>query len=888
VRREREAVLAGQRRVAALVAGGAASDDVFAAIAREVATVTGLPLVGLWRYEPDRTAVVLGASGERPHPFQAGTRWPLDGPTICAQVLDTGRPARIDDFADLPGTIAAAARATGIRACAGAPIVVDGDVWGVMSADATDSEPLPDHIEDRLAEFTELVAAAILNAASRAELAHLADEQAALRRVATLVARGVPSSELFSAVTEEAGALLDADLAAMGRHESDDTVSVVATWAAAGDHPPVDAHLPLHEDDLVSRILRTGRPARMDGDGAPAHHAVVRARLGIRSSVAGPIVVEGRVWGGFVVHSRQTDPLPADTESRLENFTDLVATAIANSEARAQAERLVDEQAALRRVATLVAQGVPPPELFAAVAREVGLLLGVEWTHMARYEPDGTSIGVAGWSPAGDAIPVGTRVGLEGGSVGGLVLRTGRPARMHDYEHASGQAGALGRERGLRSSVGAPIVVDQRLWGMLMVASKSERPLPGDTESRMTAFTELVATAISNTEARMQVTRLADEQASLRRVATLVARGAPPAEVFAAVTEEVGALLGTGLAGMARYDGAGTVTVVATWAADGDAGGAHPLVAGPWPLEGGDLASTIARTGRPVRIDDYHGVPGRIAAFVRDELGVRSSLGSPIIVEGRLWGALFVHSKPTDRALAPDAESRLTGFTELVATAIANAEAHAALASSRARIVAAADESRRRIERDLHDGTQQRLVSLMLELRLSEGAEPSDVRELKAQLARTAQGLGAVLEELREISRGIHPAILSSGGLAPSIRTLARRSAIPVELDLHSKRRLPEQVEVAAYYLVSEALANAAKHAHATVVKVELDAHDSTLRVAIRDDGVGGADPEHGSGLVGLSDRIEALGGTLEVTSPPGDGTTVLVEVPVEGEARSP
>jgi GAF domain-containing protein len=585
--REREAILVGQQRVAALVAGGAASADVFAAIAREVATVTGLSLVGLWRYEPGRTAVVLGASSKHPHPFQAGTRWPLDGPAICARVLDTGRPARIDDFAGLPGTIAAAARETGIRACAGAPIIVDREVWGVMSADSTDSEPLPDHLEDRLAEFTELVAAAISNAASRAQLAHLADEQAALRRVATLVARGVPSSELLAAVTQEAGALLGADLAALGRHETDNTLTIVATWAAAGEHPPVEPHPSLQEGDLAGRILRTGRPARMDAqEGIPAHHAVVRARLGIRSSVAGPIVVEGRVWGGLVVHSKQTEPLPADTESRLENFTDLVATAIANSEARAQAERLADEQAALRRVATLVAQGVPPPELFAAVAREVGLLLRVEWTHLARYEPDGTSIGVGGWSPAGDAIPVGTRVNLDGESVGGLVLRTGRPARMRDYEHASGQAAALGRERGLRSSVGAPIVVDQRLWGVLMVASKTDRPLADDTESRIAAFAELVATAISNTEARMQVRRLADEQAALRRVATLVARGAPPAEVFAAVAEEVGTLLGTGLAGMARYDSADTVTVVATWAADGDAGGAHPLVAGPWPLEG--------------------------------------------------------------------------------------------------------------------------------------------------------------------------------------------------------------------------------------------------------------------------------------------------------------
>jgi signal transduction histidine kinase len=222
-----------------------------------------------------------------------------------------------------------------------------------------------------------------------------------------------------------------------------------------------------------------------------------------------------------------------------------------------------------------------------------------------------------------------------------------------------------------------------------------------------------------------------------------------------------------------------------------------------------------------------------------------------------------------------------------VATAIANAESRADLAASRARMVAAADETRRRIERDLHDGTQQQLVSLMLELRATEATERSGVGELRAQLARTERGLAGVLDELREISRGIHPAILSKGGLERALRALARRSAVPVELDLHAERRPAEHVEIAAYYAVSEALTNAAKHAHASVVHVELDTHDAILQLAIRDDGIGGADPEQGSGLVGLSDRIEALGGTLEVTSPAGNGTTVLIEVPVEGQTSA-
>jgi signal transduction histidine kinase len=198
--------------------------------------------------------------------------------------------------------------------------------------------------------------------------------------------------------------------------------------------------------------------------------------------------------------------------------------------------------------------------------------------------------------------------------------------------------------------------------------------------------------------------------------------------------------------------------------------------------------------------------------------------------------------------------------------------------------VAAADDARRRIERDLHDGIQQRLVSLGLELRLAQAMVPPQFGEVEGMLERVGSGLASVFGELREISRGIHPAILSEGGLQPALSALCRRSALPVELDLHAEGRLPERVEVAAYYVVSEALTNAVKHAHASVVKVELDTPDAMMRLAIRDDGIGGADPGQGSGLVGLSDRIEALGGTLEVTSPT-NGTTLLVEVPLEDQS---
>jgi signal transduction histidine kinase len=555
-----------------------------------------------------------------------------------------------------------------------------------------------------------------------------------------------------------------------------------------------------------------------------------------------------------------------------------------------EARVLAEEQAALRRVATLVARGVPPTEIFAAVAEEIGRLITIDGTRILRYEADGTATVIAGWSESVEVPPeleVGARLALEGESVSALVFRTGRPARIDNYADAAGPLSQALQGSGVWSAAGAPIIVDGSLWGVMAAGSTKPEPLPSGTELRLAQFTELLATAIANAESRADLARLAEEQVALRRVATLVAGGAPPEEVFATVTEEVGRLLDTHLAGMARYDSDDTVTVVATWAAEDEYGGAHPLVPGPWPLEGGDLASTISRTGRPVRIDDYRGVSGRIAAFVRDELGIVSSVASPIVVEGRLWGTLFIHSKQT-QPLPLDTEARLTGFTELVATAIANAESRSELMASRARIVAAADETRRRIERDLHDGIQQRLVSLGLELRAAQATVPGQLDELEGALARAAEGLTSVLGELREISHGLHPAILSEGGLEPALRALRRRSPIPVELDLHPKRRLPGRVEVAAYYVVSEALTNAAKHARASVVNVELDTHDAILQLAIRDDGIGGADPDQGSGLIGLSDRIEALGGTLQVTSPAGNGTTLLIEVPLEGQQTSP
>jgi signal transduction histidine kinase len=534
-------------------------------------------------------------------------------------------------------------------------------------------------------------------------------------------------------------------------------------------------------------------------------------------------------------------------------------------------------EAALRRVATLVGGAAQADELFGAVTEEAGRLLGADFAAMGRYESDDAVTLVAAWSRTDDPFPVGNRWTMEGENVSAFVLRTGRTARIDDFADLPGPLAADARARGTRSEVGAPVVVEGRIWGLMVAGLAMNRLLPPDAEARLASVTDLLATAIANAESRAGVARLAEEQAALRRVATLVAGGAPPEEVFAAVTEEAGQLLAADQTTLSRYESDGTVTVVAGWSTVDNA----LPVGARLKLGGKNLTTLIWQTRRPARIDSYADSSGALAAAVRDT-GVRSGVGTPIIVQDRLWGVLDAGSTG-EQPLGPGTEARLASFTELVATAIANAESRSDLDASRGRIVAASDEARRRIERDLHDGAQQRLVSLGLALRAAQTAVPPQLGGLEGELTNVAEGLANVLDELREMARGIHPAILAKGGLGSALKTLARRCPVPVELDVRAQARLPERVEVAAYYVVSEALTNAAKHAHASVVNVEVETVEGALRLRVRDDGVGGADPVRGSGLVGLKDRVEALGGTLAVQSPAGAGTALRVELPLTG-----
>jgi signal transduction histidine kinase len=711
------------------------------------------------------------------------------------------------------------------------------------------------------------------------ELRVLAEDQAALRRVATLVARGTPPGEVFAAVADEIVQLLGTGLAIMGRYESDGTLTSVGRSGGPPDHLPVGSRWKLGGNNLGTIVFETGRPARIDDYADTASGALGSAihEVGIRSSVGTPITVEGRLWGMIAAGSTLPQPLPPETEARLADFTELVATAIANADSRAELARLAEQQAALRRVATLVARGTPPEEVFAAVIDEVMQLFPVDYAGMARYEPEGMVTAVAARGTT--HFPVGSSQTLGGKNTATLVFETGRPVRIDGYADASGQMGDSARERGVSSSVASPVIVGGRLWGTVGAGSTADQPLPPDTEARLADFTELVATAIANAESGAGLTRLAAEQAALRRVATLVAEGVPPEELFDAVVEAIGRLLPVDLANMCRYEPDRTQTFVATW---GRPGKRFPL-GSRWPLGGNNLATIVFETGRPVRIDGYGATSGPVNVIAR-ELDLHSAVGTPIFVEGRLWGMIAVGSSK-EQPLPLDTEARLESFTELVVTAIANAESHAALAASRARIVAAADESRRRIRRDLHDGAQQRLVHAVIVLKRALQAlahADANSEELVAEALRHAEQANA---ELRELAHGILPAALTRGGLSAGVEALVSRVSLPVSVDM-TVERLPPGVEATAYFVVSEALTNVVKHAHATAAAVTAQVQRGHLQVEIRDDGIGGARGGAGGlgGLGGLEDRVAALNGRFVLDSPSGAGTRVRALLPVPSE----
>ena len=366
------------------------------------------------------------------------------------------------------------------------------------------------------------------------------------------------------------------------------------------------------------------------------------------------------------------------------------------------------------------------------------------------------------------------------------------------------------------------------------------------------------------------------EQAALRRIAALLARSVPAEEVFDAVVDEVRSLMGVEAAGLGRYEADNTATVLAV-SAEADA---WVLLPGDkLSTEGRNITALVLRTGRPARVDDLtKGTGGEDVRRFR-EAGVRSAVGAPVQLRERVWGLLGVYSM--HRRLPPETEARLADFAALVASALANVQAWSELEASRVRIISAADEARRRVERDLHDGAQQRILTVALKAQMLAESQAAQTAGLDAELLSLGVELDGVLEELRTLASGLHPAALSHGGLAPALRTLARRSLVPVVLDVRLPGGVAESVEVAAYYVVAETLTNTTKHAEATRIDVTVELRDGRLWVCVRDDGVGGADPARGSGLEGLKDRIEAFGGTMTLDSPSGGGTTLVAQLPL-------
>ncbi|MFL5914017.1 MAG: GAF domain-containing protein, partial [Gaiellaceae bacterium] len=546
---------AALRRVATLVARESSPEQLFAAVAEQVARIVNVPLVRLVRYEQEGSvAELIGGWSESVDPLAIGAHWRLDtGPGVLASVWQSGRPARLDDYTGLPGEAAVVVREAGMRSAAASPIAVEGRLWGAIAVLSPEREPLPENTEVRLADFTELVATAIANAESRAELAaseararRLAGEQAALRRVATLVAREASPVELLETVAEEVAGVLDVEAVGILRFEPDGTATLIAQSESPWDPPPLGTRFTLEGENVVTAVFRTREAARLD-DWAKATGPVAEmARvLGIRSSVATPIVVEGRLWGTLIAVTSQREPLPRETDVRIGEFTELVATAIANAGARDELSRLVEEQAALRRVATLVAERAAPTEVFDAVIAEVGQLLGAAQIGLARYENEHEISVLAIRGQSSEILRAGVRLPLDGDSVNARILRTGRSARLNFAEEGSGSVAEVLRHDNVNATVGAPIVVDGALWGMIGASWRGDDQPPANAEERVEKFTDMVATAIANTESRAELAAsearardLAGEQAALRRVATLVAEGASSDELFAAVTRE--------------------------------------------------------------------------------------------------------------------------------------------------------------------------------------------------------------------------------------------------------------------------------------------------------------------------------------------------------------
>jgi signal transduction histidine kinase/putative methionine-R-sulfoxide reductase with GAF domain len=808
-------------RVAELVARGSGQDSVFDAVALEASALIGHEPTTLLRFTGARSYTVVASCGG---PAPAGTHINVatDDKGLVAEIMRTRGPVRLDDLTHRGP--AYARDDYGVYSSVGVPIIVDDALWGVL-AGTTSGRRLPDVAERRLHQFADLTAAAVANTQARADLRGLADEQAALLRVAELVARAAPPEAIFAAVTAEASGLVRGTAMTLTRFDGPLSLIVVA---AHGGPAPIGARIDFVPDTLPDRIQRGGHVTRVD-DYTQEADAQLAVEFGLVAAVSAPITVAGDVWGMLTATSG-SHPLPPGTEDPLMQFAKLVAAALANVQARIEVQELADEQTALRRVAELAAREAPANDVLQEVASQAARLAGVDFSTLLRYEVDGSTEIVA-LDGAPEGIAIGMRAPGRGDGAVQRVWRTGRPARMDNLTQASGHWPQVAHGFGFSSSAAAPIRIHGALWGALVAVGRRD-PLPKTIEGHLTNFAELTGTAISAAHARRELHVLAKEQAALRRVAELVARGAALDQIFNAVVTEASGLLEDRAVMLLRYDPDDVAVAVAV---------CHSLA----PLG-------LRMLSHP---DDPY----------------------PVTVEGRVWGTLIV-SGPDDPSPAAKRDW-LTQLTQLVATALLNAANKARLTESRARVIATADETRRRLQRDVHDSAQQRLVHTIIALKLARDqiAAGGAVADLVNEALVNAERANA---ELRDVVRGILPAALTRGGLYVGLESLVADLTVPVTVRVGAPR-LAADLETTAYFVVAEALANVVKHARASHAAVSVDVTDSSLLIDVRDDGVGGAEPARGTGLTGLLDRVEANDGTLEITSPIGSGTAVLATLPL-------
>jgi signal transduction histidine kinase len=702
------------------------------------------------------------------------------------------------------------------------------------------------------------------------DLRRSAAEQAALRRVATLVASGAAAAEVFEGLVTEVGLLMPATDAALVRLHSDETVTMIGRWNKVDGYRSIGAKHPFGTGTLARLIWDSGRPSRVTTYAETSGSLAEMIRSwGWQSSVGAPVVVNAEVWGLTAVGSTNGEVHPPGTEEQLAAFTELLAIAIANAQSREELEQLAAEQAALRRVAELVAHDAPPDEVLEAVVTEAAGSVGVGFTTLLRFEDDGATAVVA-LHDAPEGVAVGLRAPAAGDGATQRVWRTGRAARADSLPDMSGAWAQLAAGRGYLSSAAAPIFAQDRLWGALVAAGRGA--LPSDIEGNLSRFAELAGTAIASSQARAEVQTLADEQAALLRVAELVARGGPADEVFAAVAHEAQQLLEGEPMTLVRFEEDAALTVISR------SGGPAPpgtRIA----YEQGTLPDRVRQTARAVRVDDYTKEPD--VALAR-RFGLAAAVAAPIAVESSVWGMLTATS--AEGPLTHGVEGRLQRFANLVGTAVSNATSRAQLVASRARMLSTADETRRRLQRDVHDGAQQRLVHTVITLQLArqalaEGDVPTSIDRVEEALKHARKATA----DLRGIVSGILPASLTRSGLRGGVESLLVDLPLPVDAEVEVPR-LAVEVETTAYFVVAEALTNVVKHARATRAWVVVALHDRSLHVEVGDDGVGGAQTGRGSGLTGLFDRVEARGGQLQVSSPPGSGTTVTAILPA-GEA---